>query len=298
MQQKKYVGEKILAVKENYPPFLLQKSGKVSSPIIISSPHSGTFYPERLFHLSDLKIEDFQKNEDACTDKLFSAAPLMGIPMITAVYGRCWVDLNRHPMELDPFLFADHLPVQAQTDSKRVKVGYGVIPRLLNPTHPIYKQKLLFKVEQKRLFDIHFPYHAALTELVKKNIAQYGKSLLLDVHSMPEMPKGLEIKAKDPDFVLGNGDGATCAPEIINTIADYLKSMGYEVSLNLPYSGAYTTLYYGRPAQHCHALQIEVARRLYWNQDKHTPSQGFDALWRKLSVLLEHIQKALPLLPL
>jgi N-formylglutamate amidohydrolase len=287
-----------LAASENYPPYLVQKSGKAAAPLILSSPHSGAFYPERLFHLSDLKVEDFQKNEDAAVDKLFSFAPAAGIPLISGVYGRCWVDLNRHPLELDPDMFSDPLPPQAQTESGRVRVGFGVIPRLLNPLQPIYRQKLLFRVEQKRLFDIHFPYHDALKELIKKNIALFGKNLLLDVHSMPEFPKDKTIKGRTPDFVLGNGDGRTCAPEIISTVAEILRSMGFFVTLNLPYSGAYTTLYYGRPEHHCHALQIEIARSLYWNADRHMPSENFDALWRKMSVLIEHLLRAIPLLPM
>ncbi len=103
-----------MAVSENYPSYLLQKSGKIDSPLILASPHSGTFYPERLFHLSDRKLEEFQKNEDAAVDKLFSFAPACGIPLLSAVYGRTWVDLNRHPLELDPDMFSDSLPPQAR----------------------------------------------------------------------------------------------------------------------------------------------------------------------------------------
>ncbi len=287
-----------MAVSENYPSYLLQKSGKIDSPLILASPHSGTFYPERLFHLSDRKLEEFQKNEDAAVDKLFSFAPACGIPLLSAVYGRTWVDLNRHPLELDPDMFSDSLPPQALSDSKRVKAGLGCFHKILAPDVPIYKSKLLFRIEQKRLFDIHFPYHAALADMVKKNLSRFGYSVLLDLHSMPDFEKHREIKNGTPDFVLGDADGASCAPELTNAVAECLKSMGYEVTINLPYSGAYTTLYYGRPEGHSHALQIEIARHLYWNAEKYMPSEGFDSLWRRMSVLIEHLQRGLPLLPL
>lgn len=298
MQQKNYTEKKNLAVSNNYPPFLLQKTGKSACPIVIASPHSGTFYPERFFHLTDLKIEDFQKYEDAAVDKLFSFAPAFGIPLLSAVYGRAWVDLNRHPLELDPRMFSDRLPPQAQTESARVKAGFGAIPRLLSPNKPIYKQRLLYRTEQKRLMNVHIPYHAALMELVKKNIMQFGKSLLIDAHSMPELPKSAQVKGQTPDFVLGNGDGTTCAPEIITAAAEILKEMGFFVTRNLPYSGAYTTLYYGRPTQHSHTLQIEIARHLYWDVDHYAPSGNFNVLWRKLSLFTERFVQVLPLLPL
>lgn len=283
---------------ENYPPYLLQKSGKVETPLIFASPHSGTFYPERLFHLSDRTLEEFQKNEDAAADKLFSFAPACGVPLLSAVYGRVWVDLNRHPLELDPDMFSDSLPAQAQTETKRVKAGFGCFHKITAPHIPVYNKKLLFRIEQKRLFDIHFPYHAALTDLIKKNLTRFGYSVLLDIHSMPDLDKGRGIRNGTPDFVLGNADGTSCSPELTATVAGCLKSMGYNVTINLPYSGAYTTQYYGRPKGHSHALQIEIARRLYWNADKYMPSEGFSSLWRHMSVLTEHLQRTLPLLPL
>lgn len=298
MQQKNTYRVKILTTLKNYPPFLLEKSGKTTCPIVLSSPHSGTFYPERLFHLTDLKLSDFQKYEDASVDKLFSFAPAMGIPLLSAVYGRAWVDLNRHPLELDPGLFSDSLPTQAKTDSPRVKSGFGVIPRQLNPEMLIYKQKLLFKKEQQRLTDIHFPYHTALAGLIKRNMMQFGGSVLLDLHSMPVLPKEYLVKGAMPDFVLGDGDATACSGEIVSAAAGILRDLGFFVTVNLPYSGAYTTLYYGRPAQHCHALQIEIARHLYWDAKQYAPSENFNTLWRRLSLFLERFQQILPALPL
>ncbi len=283
---------------KNYPPFLLEKSGKTSSPVIIASPHSGTFYPERFFHLTDLKLSEFQQYEDACVDKLFSFAPAMGLTMISAVYARAWIDLNRHPLELDPTMFSDKIPSQAKTESAWVKNGFGVIPRQLNDNKLIYKEKLRFAVEQSRLTDIHFPYHNMLKNLIKKNLNFYGKSLLLDLHSMPLLPANRFIKGKMPDFVLGTSDNHSCCGEITRTIMNLLQEMGYFVTLNLPYSGAYTTLYYGRPESHSHVIQMEIGRHLYWDAKQHAPSSNFNTLWFNLSLLMEHLLTKLPSIPL
>ena len=283
---------------KNYPPFLLEKSGKSPAPVVLSSPHSGTFYPERLFHLTDLKLTDFQKYEDAAVDKLFSFAPAMGLPLLSAVYGRAWVDLNRHPLELDATMFSDTLPAQIMTDSARVKYGFGVIPRQLNANRLIYRDKLKFSIEQKRLTDVHLPYHAALKRLIQKNLELSGKSVLLDLHSMPLLPAGYLIKGKMPDFVLGTGNGAACSNEMAEKAAGILQDMGFFVTINLPYSGAYTTLNYGCPQNHSHAMQIEIGRHLYWNEDQYAPSENFNALWRKLSVFMDRFLEVLPALEL
>ena len=99
--------------------YLLEKPGKSAAPVIFASPHSGTFYPERLFSLTTLLIADLRKYEDAEADKLFSFLPAMGIPLLSAVYGRAWVDLNRHPLELDPTMYFDAVPPQSRFDSAR-----------------------------------------------------------------------------------------------------------------------------------------------------------------------------------
>lgn len=283
---------------KNYPPFLLEKSGKPSFPVVLSSPHSGTFYPERFFHLTDLKLTDFQQYEDAAVDKLFSFAPAMGLPLLSAIYGRAWVDLNRHPLELDSTMFSDSLPTQVKADSARVKSGFGVIARQLNSNKLIYKEKLRFSIERERLTDVHLPYHNALERLIKNNLNLFGKSLLLDLHSMPLLPPACLVKGKMPDFVLGTGDGFSCAPAVAAAAAEILRDLGFFVTVNLPYSGAYTTLYYGRPDRRSHAMQIEIGRHLYWDSKQYAPSENFNVLWRKLSLFMERFLQLLPALPL
>lgn len=287
-----------MTTEKNYPPFLLEKSGKAPFPIVLSSPHSGTFYPERLFRLTDLSLSELRRYEDAAVDKLFSFAPAMGIPLLSAVYARAWLDLNRHPLELDPSMFSDSLPAQIITDSARVGYGYGVIARQLNRDRLIYKGKLLFSKEQERLTNIHFPYHSALKKLLEKNLEIYGKSVLLDLHSMPMLPAGCLVKGKMPDFVLGTAHGTSCSEKLAELAAGILQDMGFFVTMDLPYSGAYTTINYGRPQIHSHTMQIEMGRHLYWNAETCEPSENFNNLWRKLSIFMNRFLEGLPALQL
>ena len=287
-----------MTTEKKYPPFLLEKSGKPSGPVVLSSPHSGTFYPERLFHLTDLKLSDFQRYEDAVVDRLFSFAPAMGVPLLSAVYGRAWVDLNRHPLELDPTMFFDELPPQVMVDSKRVQYGFGVIARQLNANKLIYRNRLRFSKEQERLTKIHFPYHEALKKLLQKNLDSFGKSVLLDLHSMPMLPEGCLIKGQMPDFALGTAHGEACSRELADRAAEILREMGFFVTIDLPYSGAYTTINYGRPNIHSHTMQIEIGRHLYWNEDLYQPSENFNSLWRKLSIFMDRFLGILPTMAL
>ncbi|MEE8562462.1 MAG: N-formylglutamate amidohydrolase, partial [Alphaproteobacteria bacterium] len=55
---------------------------------------------------------------------------------------------------------------------------------------------------------------------------------------------------------------------------------GYTVTRNIPYSGGYTTVHYGRPGAGIHALQIEINRSLYMDEKSFTRGPGLGELAR------------------
>lgn len=270
-------------------PFLLEYKGKALAPLVVSSPHSGVYYPDRLKSLTSLSLERLQKFEDVAVDKLFSFVPSFGIPFLKATYARAWVDLNRHPLDLDPSMYTDKIPSNAFVYSPRVLSGFGVIPKMLDPETPIYKHLLRFETEKERILRVHQPYHACLSDLILKNIRRFGYNLLADVHSMPDLPANRLIKGKTPDFVLGDGNSTTCPFSVVNSVAEKLREFGYFVTVNMPYAGAYSTLKYAVAEKKSYTLQIEVARHLYWEKDSYKKSNGFDKVWHHLSQMTHHL---------
>ena len=63
-------------------------------------------------------------------------------------------------------------------------------------------------------------------------------------------------------------------------------SLGYSVRRNAPYSGGYTTRHYGRPRQGVHALQVEINRALYMDQETFAKTPGFAPLVPRLGDLV------------
>ena len=63
--------------------------------------------------------------------------------------------------------------------------------------------------------------------------------------------------------------------------------MRYTVSRNAPYAGGYTTRCYGRPKRGIHALQIEINRSLYMDEQAVEPNSRFDKLKGDLSTLAD-----------
>ena len=92
------------------------------------------------------------------------------------------------------------------------------------------------------------------------------------------------------DFVLGDAHGTACRPEITTLAERTLRDMGYRVRRNDPYAGGFITRHYGRPRAGIHALQIELNRALYMDEERITPAAGFDTvradLTRLMAVLL------------
>lgn len=280
-------------------PYEVLEPNEQKLPFVFSSPHSGRHYPERLLRLSRLGARDLRRSEDCFVDLLFDHAPECGAPLLKATYPRVYVDLNREPYELDPGMFEDRLPPYAVRDSERVACGFGAIPRVVAADMEIYSGKLAFAREQSRIEGIHKPYHRRLRELLDGTRARFGWVGLIDCHSMPSsrslsmmnlgrfVPRGRSDAPSNPDFVLGDRYGASCAGRLTDWLEGTLKKMGYTVARNNPYAGGYCTRHYGRPQGGVHAIQLEINRRLYMRERRYAIDQaGFERLKHDLASLM------------
>ena len=89
----------------------------VTSPLVFSSPHSGSIYPRRFLESARLDATALRRSEDAFVDELFAGARDLGAPLIRARFPRAYLDLNREPYELDPRMFDGRLPGFVNTRS-------------------------------------------------------------------------------------------------------------------------------------------------------------------------------------
>jgi N-formylglutamate amidohydrolase len=225
-----------------------------------------------------LDAKAIRRSEDALVDDLIAAAPDLGAALITARYARAYIDLNREAFELDAGMFADELPEFARVRTARVAAGLGAIARVVSEGQEIYARKLTFAEARGRIENAHRPYHAALERLIAEARRAHGFAILVDWHSMPAAAARAGGRARPCDIVLGDRFGAACAGLLTTRVERELEAMGYRVARNTPYAGGYTTEHYGRPAQHIHALQIEINRELYLDEVTLLPNPGFERL--------------------
>lgn len=262
----------------------------LTSPFIYASPHSGRRYPAELLRLSRLGRQGLRQSEDGYVDLLFDAAPSEGAPLLSALFPRAWVDVNRSRDELDQRMFADPLPMTAETRSSRVRAGLGVIPRIVADGHDIYARKLRYLEARRRLAACYDPYHAALRTLIDDAFQRFGCAVVIDCHSMPSAG-GAPFREGDRaiDFVLGDRFGSSCAPSLTAAVEGALAARGYTVSRNAPYAGGFVASAYGRPNEGVHVLQIEINRALYLDETLMAPGQGFARLKADLTGLMREM---------
>jgi N-formylglutamate amidohydrolase len=261
-------------------------------PVVFSSPHSGTNYTPEFTQASKLDSTSLRKSEDSFVDEIFAAAPGLGAPLLKALFPRAYIDPNREPFELDPEMFKDPLPTYVNCQSARVAAGLGTIARVVATGSDIYKDKLSFTEAADRINRLYRPYHKALQGLLEETRAAFGWCLLIDCHSMPSVggPMDQDPGSGRVDFVLGDCYGAACHSAITDHVETMLTSRNHSVTRNIPYSGGYTTMHYGRPDAGVHALQIEINRGLYMDEDAYARSDGMAALIESLTALIGSFQ--------
>ena len=227
--------------KTNKASHEVRRPARQALPIVVASPHSGRNYPVDFVAASRLDPLTLRRSEDSFVDEIFGAAPELGVPLITALFPRAYVDPNREPFELDPGMFADVLPDYANTNSPRVAAGLGTIARVVATGSDIYRDKLTFAEALKRIRNFYWPYHSALKELVEETRERFGYCVLIDCHSMPSAggpadydSAGGRQQVSRVDVVLGDCHGTSCADVLVDRAAETLNRQGYRVTRNTP----------------------------------------------------------------
>lgn len=247
-----------------------------TTSVVFASPHSGREYPWNFVRRSVLDERTLRSSEDAFVDRLFESAPYHGAPLLAANAPRAWIDVNRSSDELDPSLIEG---VGKSAHNPRVSSGLGVVPRVVANGRAIYRGKISRREAEQRIEAYWRPWHDAIEQLLKDSLIMFGEAILIDCHSMPH--EAIESighpKGRRPDIVLGDRFGAAASSEIVDRIEAAFENAGLRVARNAPFAGAFVTQHYGRPGRGQHAVQIEIDRALYMNEQEIRPNNNFDA---------------------
>ncbi len=225
-----------------------------------------------------------RRSEDCYVDELFGAAVGLGLPMLTTHFPRAYLDVNREPWggaRPQDVCRAPILPF-VNIRSVRVASGLGTAPKAVGEGLEIYPGWLPFSEAVERIESVDKPYHETLRRLVIYTQKCFGYAMLVDCHSMPAFIR-IDETGIWPDFIVGDCFGTSANSALSQGTISLLTPMGYSVAHNRPYAVGFITEYYGRPACNIHALQIELNRGLYMDEQTLQKSIGFDALANDLA---------------
>ncbi len=224
--------------------------GDPNCPLLIDLPHSGTEVPDEIAGRFASEEVAALPDTDFHLERLYRPlAEQLGAGLLVARQSRYVVDLNR-PRDGRPLY-----PGRAETQ---------VVPRETFAGRPIYRpgaEPDAAEVE-RRLERWYDPYHARLAEALEERRRRLGYVLLFDGHSIESFVPRLHPEPL-PDLMPGTNEGRSLAWPLRAAVLAALEGSLYHVSADRPFRGGWITRAYGRPGRGVHALQLEMARRVY-----------------------------------
>jgi len=275
-------------VPEDVPPYRLEAPTAPALPLLFDSPHSGRHYPADW--ATPLSRLDLRLGEDAFVDELIGDAPRHGITLIVAQFPRCYIDVNREVDDIDPELLAAPWPGPTPLrPTEKSRKGLGLIRRFVVPGKAIVKSPLSVAAVQSRIDRIYAPYHRELAAQRSLLRERFGFVWHIDWHSMKSRGNAMTPDGEGalrPDMVVGDLEGRSADPRLVDLVVAQLRGAGYRVTVNDPYKGATIVRRYGDPSHGCSTIQIEVNRALYLDEPRVERTADFGKLRQSLDSLM------------
>ncbi len=223
-----------------------------ATPLLVSIPHTGVDVPPEIAARFVTEEARGLPDTDWHLHRLYAFARELGATVLHADASRYVVDLNR-PRDAKPLY-----PGRTET---------GLIPTRTFGGATIYAEgdepdaaELQSRVEA--WWD---PYHSRLQQELARLKERFGYALLFDAHSITSVVPDF-FEGELPGLVLGDANGATADAAIIEAVRAVHAAADFSTSHNSPFRGGYITRSYGQPSEGVHALQLEMAQRLYMHE--------------------------------
>jgi N-formylglutamate amidohydrolase len=250
------------------------------SPLLITVPHDGLM-------LAPGMVERMTPEGRALPDtdwhvaQLYDFARELGASVLVAKFSRYVVDLNRPAS--DEALY----PGQLAT---------GLCPEQTFAGDAIYECGGVDAAEQAARSATYWrPYHERISATLDALRERFGYALLWDAHSIPSQVPRL-FEGELPALNIGTFGGRSCAVALEEAVAAVAAASPYSHVVNGRFQGGFITREYGRPVEHVHAVQLEIAQRVYMDElattfDARKASQLRDTLRLTLESFIEAAQR-------
>ena len=243
--------------------------------MILHIPHASRHIPEVLrsqFVLGDHALEEeVALVTDAFTDELFDCPDAC---RVVCPVSRLVVDVERF----------SHDP-----DEPMSRVGQGMIYTKTCLGEPL--RRTLSEEERCLLKSAcYVPHHEQLRRAVLEELLSRGKALIVDCHSFPGRPLPCDVCQDEnrPDFCIGT-DAFHTPPGLLRATESAIRSHGYSVGINSPYSGSLVPAATYRRNPNVWSVMIEVNRKLYMDEKTGAKSSGFKSVKGRIQAMLKEL---------
>ncbi len=233
-------------------------------PLFISIPHSGEQIPPEAAWLQGLPEPLLMCDVDRYVDQLYQPAlHALALPFVKTEWHRYAIDLNR---------WKDDIDVDSVTDAANAS---GKFPRGLHWSITTKGERLMpgpiSRSQHDVLVERYFePFHAAIRAQYG-GLRQQGHDVVyhIDAHSMPSLGTG---EHRDPgeyrkDVVISDCKGVSCSKRFLEIVSEAYRHAGFSIAYNWPYYGGRVTETYGHPEKGQEAIQVELNRALYMDEE-------------------------------
>lgn len=239
-------------------PFEIVEPARGETPVVVEVPHAGLRLDPVSMALCIAPAFAIARDADLYVDELVQDASSQGATLLCSKVSRYVLDLNRDEADVDP---------TAVVGGKARHRPCGLLWHASTRGEPALAKPLPVQELERRLDWLYRPYHGALRKLVQRKRERFGVAIVLSMHSMPgPSPDAPPNAGSRADVVTGTAGRSTAHPEIIALVEQHVRAQGWSVVRDDPYPGGATTRRFGKPREAVHAIQIELARRLYMDE--------------------------------
>lgn len=233
-------------------------------PFLITIPHSGEKVPDFVDWLKNLPEPVLMCDVDRYVDRLYQGVlDFKKIPFVKTEWHRYAVDLNRIPEDVDASSLEG-----SQIPAGKNSRGYHWVITTKNDS--LMKKPVSMSLHQQLTDLIYKPFHESVQKKYQEFRQQgHQKIYHLDAHSMPSLGTA---QHRDPgerraDIVVSDCDGKSCDENYVDLVVSSYVRAGFKVAYNWPYVGGRVTEVYGKPSAGQQAIQVELNRSLYMDED-------------------------------
>ncbi len=248
----------------------------MTKKLILHVPHSSTNIPWMDGYVIGMEElgQEVLKLTDWYTDDLFYSEQ---DDMVRADFSRIFCDPERFTDDAEEIMS---------------QVGMGVLYEKSDDGKTIRQVSQAFKAKVLEAF--YNPHHQKLTQAVARQLAEFGKALIIDCHSYPSKPlmRDLDQNSNRPDFNIGT-DAFHTSPHLIELSKDYFNSKGFSLGVDWPYQGALVPMDYYKKDPNVQSIMLEINRALYLNEPSNEKSDRYEEIKEVLKGFLEVMRGSL-----